>query len=97
MSNTLVTIDMIASRFLAVAHEKAAFISTIGRSYDDEFGRKGAKVGDTIRIRNPNQYVRRQGSRVMVAKDQQEATQSLAVSTQDGVDMQFNAAELALS
>lgn len=95
MANTLISIDTIADRALAVAHEKAAFISTIARSYDEEFGKRGAKVGDTIRIRNPNQYVRRQGSRIMVAKDQNESTQSLAVSLQDGVDMQFNAAELS--
>lgn len=97
MSNTLVTLDMIADRALAVAHEKATFIGTVNRSYDEEFGKRGAKVGDTIRIRNPNQYTRRQGSRVMSVQEQAETTQNLAVSTQDGVDMEFNAAELALS
>jgi hypothetical protein len=97
MSNTLITNDVIADRAIAVAHEKATFLGTVFRDYDEEFGKKGSKVGDTIRIRKPNQYTRRQGSRVMVVQDQQEANTSLVVSTQDGVDMSFNSAERALS
>jgi hypothetical protein len=97
MSNTLLTIDMIADRALAVAHEKAAFLGTVYRDYDSEFGKQGGKVGDTIRIRKPNQYVRRQGSRIMDVQDQGEANTTLTVATQDGVDMKFNSAELALS
>jgi hypothetical protein len=52
--------------------------------------KKGAKIGDTLRIRNPNQYTRRQGSRIMAVQDQAETSQNLAVATQDGVDMKFN-------
>jgi hypothetical protein len=96
MSNPL-TVDMIADRAIAVAHEKSAFLGTIYRDYDEEFGKSGSKVGDTIRIRKPNQYTRRQGSRVMDVQDQSEANTTLTVSTQDGVDMKFNSAELALS
>ena len=33
----------------------------------------------------------------MSVTDQNEATQNLAVATQDGVDMKFNSAELSLS
>lgn len=97
MSNTLITNDVIADRVIAVAHEKATFLGTIYRDYDEEFGKNGSKVGDTIRIRKPNQYTRRQGSRVMTVQHQNEANLSLAVSTQDGVDMEFNSAERALS
>lgn len=97
MASTLLTIDMVTKEALRIAHEKATFLSTINRSYDDSFAKTGAKIGDTLRIRNPNQYTRRQGSRVMDVQDQSETSQSLTVSTQDGVDMKFNGAELALS
>jgi len=95
-TNTLLTIDMITREALRIAHEKATFIGTINRSYDDQFAKTGAKIGDTLRIRNPNQYTRRQGSRVMSVQDQKETSQTLTVATQDGVDMGFYGSELAL-
>lgn len=96
MANTLKFIDMVAREALAVAHEKATFIGTVDRQYDDSFGKTGAKIGSTLRVRNPNQYTRRQGSRVMDVQDQNESTQTITLATQDGVDMRFNSAELTL-
>lgn len=97
MSNTLKVIDMIANEALAIAHEKATFISTVDRQYDDSFkGSGGHKSGSTLRVREPNQYTRRQGSRVMDVQDQNESTQTITLATQDGVDMRFNSAELTL-
>lgn len=97
MANTLSVIDMVTREALRIAHEKLTFIGTINRSYDDSYAKSGAKIGDTLRVRNPNQYTRRQGSRVMDVQDQDETTQNVTVATQDGVDMKFNSAELSLS
>jgi hypothetical protein len=97
MANALKVIDMVAKEALRIAHEKCSFIGTVYRGYDDSYSKKGAKIGDTLRIRNPNQYTRRSGSRIMSVQDQNEATQNLAVATQDGVDMKFNSTELSLS
>jgi hypothetical protein len=97
VSNTLSVIDMVARESLRIAHERLTFLGTIDRSYDDSFAKSGAKIGDSLRIRNPNQYVRRTGSRVMDVQDQAETTQTVTVATQDGVDMKFNSAELTLS
>jgi hypothetical protein len=97
MANSVLTIDMVTKEALMIAHEKATFIGTTNRTYDDQFAKSGAKIGDTLRIRNPNAYTRRQGSRVMDVQDQSETSQSLTVATQDGVDMKFNSAELSLS
>lgn len=96
MSNTNITIDMVAKEAMRLAHEKATFIGTVDRQYDDSFANKGAKNGSTLRVLNPNQYVRRAGSRVMDVKDQTSSTQTITLATQDGVDMRFNSAELAL-
>jgi hypothetical protein len=96
MANTLLTIDMITREALRLAHEKATFIGTINRQFDDSFGQAGAKIGDTLRIRLPSEYTRRQGSRVMDVQDSVQVSTVLTVATQDGVDMRFNSRELAL-
>ena len=96
MANTLKFIDMVAREAQAIAHEKLSFIGTTDLQYDDSFGKTGAKIGSTLRVRKPNEYTRRQGSRVMDVQDQDEATQNITVATQDGVDMRFNSAELTL-
>lgn len=97
MSNTFKVIDMVTKESLRIMHEKLAFIGTIDRQYDDSFKSTGGKIGSTLRVREPNQYKRRQGSRVMDVQDQAEQTQTITVATQDGVDMRFNSAELIQS
>jgi hypothetical protein len=96
MANSLLTIDMITNEALRLAHEKASFIGTINRQFDSSFGRSDGKIGDTLRIRKPSQYTRRQGSRVMDVQDAEEQSTSLVTATQDGVDMRFNSRELSL-
>ena len=97
MSNTLVTIDMVTREALRIAHETSQFIATTDRQYDSSYGVTGAKIGSALRVRKPNQYVRTTGSRVMDVQDQDEASTTITVATQDHVDMRFNSAELALS
>lgn len=97
MANTNTVLDMVARESLRIAHEKSTFISTVNRSYDDQYKKTGWKTGSVLRVANPNQYTRRQGSRVMDVQDQNETTQAITMATQDGVDMRFNSAELALN
>lgn len=95
MANTLLTIDKITKECLRLAHEKATFLGTINRQFDSSWSSEG-KTGDTLRIRLPSQYTRRQGSRVMDVQDSEQQKTTLVRSTQDGVDMRFNSRELAL-
>lgn len=98
MSNSFKVIDMIGKEALRIAHEKLTFIGTVDRQYDDSFKDNGkGKIGSTLRVREPNKYTRRQGSRVMDVQDQAESSQTITVATQDGVDMKFNSAELIQS
>lgn len=98
MANTFKVIDMVTKESLRIAHEKLTFISTTDMQYDESFKDNGkGKIGATLRVREPNQYKRRQGSRVMDVQDQAESTQTITVATQDGVDMRFNSAELIQS
>jgi len=95
MANSILTIDMITKECLRLAHEKASFLGTVNREFDASY-RGDGKIGDTLRIRKPAQYTRRQGSRVMDVQDATEQQVSLVAATQDGVDMRFNSRELAL-
>ena len=95
MSNTDLTLDMITSECLRLAHEKAAFIGTVNRQFDSSWSKEGP-TGDTLRIRLPSQYTRRQGSRVMDVQDNVQLSTSLVRATQDGVDMRWNSREFAM-
>lgn len=98
MSNVFKVIDMVTKESMRVAHEELQFIGTIDRQYDPQFKDNGAgKKGSALRVRMPNVYTRRQGSRVMDVQDQDEKTQTITLATQDGVDMRFNSAELIQS
>ncbi len=98
MANTFKVVDMVTKEALRIAHEKLTFIGTVDRQYDDSFKDNGrGKQGSTLRVREPNMYTRRQGSRVMDVQDQAETSQTITVATQDGVDMRFNSAELIQS
>ncbi|MCW1958140.1 MAG: hypothetical protein KIH64_006260, partial [Mycobacterium sp.] len=99
MSNIFKVTDLVAKESLRIAHEKLQFIGTVDRQFDASFKLEGGKKphGSTLRVKEPNQYKRRQGSRVMDVKDQDEATQTITVATQDGVDMRFNSQELIQS
>lgn len=77
-------------------HQKLNFIGSINRDYDPSFAQEGAKIGDSLKIRLPNQYTVTTG-KTLVAQDTTESSVTLQVSTQKHVGMNFSTAELALS
>ncbi len=95
MANTNLTIDMITREALRIAHEKLQYIATIDNQYDDSFSQSGGKIGSTLRIRQPVQYTRRKGSRIMDVQDSETKATTATVATQDGVDIRFNSQELS--
>jgi len=100
MSNVFAVTDLVAKEALRIAHEKLQFIGTVDRQFDASFQYQGNRGpnGQTLRVRSPNMYKRRQGSRIMSISDQAEVTQTITVATQDGVDIgEFNSQELIQS
>jgi hypothetical protein len=95
MPNTILTPDMITREALRILHQKLTFVGSINRQYDSSFAQSGAKIGDTLRIRLPNQYTVRTGTSLST-QDTTETKVDLAVSTQKGVDMTFSSNELTL-
>jgi hypothetical protein len=97
MANAFAVTDLVAKEAQRVAHEALQAIGTVDRQYDESFDATGAHHGSTLRVKKPNVYKRTQGSRVMDVQDQNEATQTITVATQDHVDMRFNSQELIQS
>lgn len=95
MANVLKFIDMVAREALAEAHEQSALLGTVDRQYDDNFAKTGAKIGDTLRVRNPNKYKVRTGAG-MAVQDQNETTQNVTLATLKGIDMSFSHVDLTL-
>jgi hypothetical protein len=96
MSNTLLTPTAVTREALRILHQKLTFVGSINRQYDDSFAKSGAKIGDSLKIRLPNQYQVRTGKTIST-QDTAEDSVTLQVGTQKGVDMNFSSAELTLS
>lgn len=96
MSNTILTPSQITREGLRILHQKLNFVGNINRQYDDSFAKSGAKIGDTLNIRLPNQYTVRTG-KTLSPQDTTENKVPLQVATQKGVDVNFSSAELTLS
>lgn len=96
MANTLLTPMAVTREALRVLHQKLNFVGSITREYDETFAKQGAKVGDTLKVRLPNQYVVRSGA-TLAAQDTTETSVDLKVQTQKGVDLNFTSVDLTLS
>ena len=96
MPNTILTATAVTREALRVLHQKLNFVGTITRDYDDRFAEQGAKIGDTLKIRLPNQYTVRTGPTLAV-QDTTESSVDLKVQTQKGVDLNFTSVDLTMS
>jgi len=95
MANTLLTPTAITKEALSVLHQKLNFIGTVNRQYDSSFAVKGAKIGNSLNIRNPAQYVVTDGV-TLVEQDTTHTSQTLTVSSRKHVGMAFSSEELTM-
>jgi hypothetical protein len=96
MSNTLLTPTAVTRESLRILHQKLNFVGNITRDYDDSYAQSGAKIGDTLKIRLPNQYTVRTGA-TLSTQDTTESSVSLQLATRKGVDLNFTSNDLTLS
>ena len=96
MPNSILTPTAVTRKALQVLHQKLNFIGNINRTYDDSFANSGAKIGDSLKIRLPNEYTVRTGASLST-QDTTETSTTLQIATQKGVDLTFSSAELTLS
>jgi len=96
MANALLTATAVTRESLRVLHQKLGFVGNVNRQYDSSFAKSGAKIGDSLKIRLPNQYTVRSGA-TLSAQDTTETSTTLQVATQKGVDLNFTSADLTMS
>lgn len=96
MANTILTPTAVTREALRILHQKLNFVGNITRDYDDSYAKSGAKIGDSLKIRLPNQYTVRSGA-TLSAQDTSETSTTLQVNKQKGVDLNFTTVDLTLS
>lgn len=96
MANQFLNTSMITREILSVLRQNFTFLNRINMEYKDDFAVTGAKIGNTVDIRVPtNQKVRR--GRIMDAGNMVDKTVPLSITDQDGIDLVYNSADMALS
>jgi len=98
MSNTLLTPDDITREALRVLHQKLNVVTNVVTEYDNSFANDGAKIGNTLRIRNPIMYNTGTGATMATGTgaDTLESKITLTVNTQRHVPMRFTSNELTM-
>lgn len=94
--NSLLTINMITNEAVRLFTQTNAFLRTVSRQYDDQFARTGAKIGNTLRVRLPNDYTVGTGASITPQGTNEQNT-SLTVATQKHVPVSFGTAEKTMS
>ena len=96
MANSILTIDMITRKALEILENNLVITRNVNRQYDDSFAVGGAKIGNTLRIRLPNDYTVTTGPALSVQDTQEQAT-TLTLATQKHVDVSFTTADRTMS
>ena len=98
MSNSVLTIDVIAKEALLILDNQLGAAKAVHRGLESEFGNamNGYQAGETVSIKRPTDFTVRDGANAS-AQDVTEGTVSLTVNQQKGVDFAFTSKELTLN
>lgn len=96
MANTYLTIDMITAEAVRLFKNSNAFIMNMDTQYDSQFAVDGAKIGDTLRIRLPSDFIVTDGPAMQLQDNTQQYT-TLTVSSQKNVATPYTTAERTMS
>jgi hypothetical protein len=94
--NTYLTIDMITAEAVMLFKNSNLFIMNMDTQYDSQFAVDGAKIGDTLRIRLPSDFIVTDGPAMQLQDNTQQFT-SLTVSSQKNVATPYTTAERTMS
>ena len=96
MANTYLTIDMITAEAVRLFKNSNLFIMNMDTQYDGQFAVDGAKIGDTLRIRLPSDFIVTDGPAMQLQGNTQQFT-TLTVSSQKNVATPYSTAERTMS
>lgn len=94
--NTLLTVDMITREAVRLFKNSNLFIMNMDTQYDGSFAIDGAKIGQILRIRLPNDYVVTDGPAMSLQSTTEQYT-TLEVTSQKNVAVPFTTAERTMS
>lgn len=95
MTNTLLTVSMITKRAVTMFRNSNAFLQLIDRQYDEQYRNRDFKIGSTLNIRQPVDYVVGTGATV-TPQSTVETQTTVTVGTQANVAASFTSADFAL-
>jgi hypothetical protein len=95
-TDTLLTIDMITREILMSLKNQLVFGKSVNRDYDDQFAKRGAKIGATINVRKPARFIVTEGPALQL-QDYTEQYVPVVITNQDHVDCAWTTADLTLS
>lgn len=96
MANSLLTINMITREAVRLFINTNEFIANIDRQYDESFAVTGAKIGQSLRIRLPNDFTVTTGP-ALSAQDTAEKSITLPLATQKHVDVSYSTVDRTMS
>lgn len=96
MPNTILTNQEISFDSLMVLENNISFTKKVKRTYDDRFGRAGAKIGYTINVRKPARSVDTRGQGIQL-QDYIERSVPLTLNQQYQQAVPFTSSDLTLS
>lgn len=96
MASSLLTINMITRMAVRIFKNTNAFLKRVDTQYDDSFAKQGAKIGQSLRVRLPNDYTVTFGAASSVQNTTEQYV-TLPLATQAHVDVSFSTAERTLS
>jgi hypothetical protein len=98
MPNTLLTAQAITNELLLRFKNNLGFSGAIAHTWDDRFAISGAKIGDTLRLRDAVEFtVGKNPDITSSIQDVIETQKTLTLNQQAVVAFQFSSAELTLS
>lgn len=95
MANTLATPDWVTFEVARYFSNSLTGVSQFNREYSDEYVHDGAKVGDTVKIRLPQQFVASSGE-ALVQQNLLDQTVSLALNRRRHVGFPYSSQEATL-
>lgn len=96
VGNALLNIDMITAEAVRLFKNSNLFIMNIDTQYDPAFAVDGAKIGQSLRIRLPNDYTVRHGPSMQIQGTNEQYT-TLTITNLYGVDVGFTTVERTMS
>jgi len=95
-TNTFLTIGMITRETLSVLENELTFTRLISREYDDQFAKKGAKIGSVLNVRLPVRFTQTNGQGLQL-QDLTESSVPVVLNKQYQRSFAVTSADLTLN